>query len=414
MEEEIDLREYVAVLVKHWKAIVAVTAVAAIAALVVSLLLPPTYEATAICVATKPKYQMQFDPKIQSLVDLQVPSKAYAALAKNAELERGIIETLGAALLPQERTIEGLQCMLTVSTPTDPSVIQLKARSSDPQKAALLANTWAELFVQQINELYGQSLDEQRRIEGQLAVADQNLKIAEDALIEFQKRSQIATLQAQIEAELEALSSYLAATKNLELVIQDAQSLKENLQMQGAGPVAVSSGLSTLFLEIDSLNSAARLPVQLQIPIDESIAASTSISQQVQYLDNFMATLKAKQQAIAMAADEIPARILELQGALQREQTERDRLARARDVARETYLTLSRKADEVRIATQVDEGELRIVSQAEAPREPVAPKKGVNTAIAGVLGLMVGVLGAFAVEYFEKPRGSTREAIKGA
>ena len=31
----------------------------------------------------------------------------------------------------------------------------------------------------------------------------------------------------------------------------------------------------------------------------------------------------------------------------------------------------------------------------------VEPKKKLNIAIAGVLGLMVGVFGAFAVEYFE-------------
>ncbi|MBM3149783.1 MAG: hypothetical protein FJZ88_07150, partial [Chloroflexi bacterium] len=121
---------------------------------------------------------------------------------------------------------------------------------------------------------------------------------------------------------------------------------------------------------------------------------------QVQYLDNFMATLRNKQQAIAGAAEEIPPEMLKLQGQLQQEQTELDRLTRARDVAKETWLSLSRKADEVRIAAQVDKDEVRIVSLAEVPAQPVAPKKAMNIAIAGVLGLMVGVFGAFVMEYF--------------
>jgi len=48
IEEEIDLREYVLILLKYWKWIAGLTLIAAVVALIVSLLLPPTYEATAL------------------------------------------------------------------------------------------------------------------------------------------------------------------------------------------------------------------------------------------------------------------------------------------------------------------------------------------------------------------------------
>jgi uncharacterized protein involved in exopolysaccharide biosynthesis len=35
------------------------------------------------------------------------------------------------------------------------------------------------------------------------------------------------------------------------------------------------------------------------------------------------------------------------------------------------------------------------------PEKPVSPRKKLNIAIAGVLGVMIGVFGAFAAEYFE-------------
>ncbi|HEX7593197.1 MAG TPA: Wzz/FepE/Etk N-terminal domain-containing protein [Anaerolineae bacterium] len=47
MEDEIDLRAYLDVLLRRWKWIVGVTLVAALVAGVVSLLMPPTYESTA-------------------------------------------------------------------------------------------------------------------------------------------------------------------------------------------------------------------------------------------------------------------------------------------------------------------------------------------------------------------------------
>ena len=76
------------------------------------------------------------------------------------------------------------------------------------------------------------------------------------------------------------------------------------------------------------------------------------------------------------------------------------RLLRARDVAEEIYLSLAQEAEMARITGQVERA-AEVISPAVAPSEPVQPRTKLNIAIAGVLGLMVGVLGAFAVEYFE-------------
>ena len=48
MEEEIDLRQYVEVLIRSWGWIAGLALVAAAAALGVSFLIPPTYEATVV------------------------------------------------------------------------------------------------------------------------------------------------------------------------------------------------------------------------------------------------------------------------------------------------------------------------------------------------------------------------------
>ena len=55
MEDEIDLREYIAVLIKYWRWIVAASVLAAVVAFVVSSFLPRTYEATASVLMTNPR-----------------------------------------------------------------------------------------------------------------------------------------------------------------------------------------------------------------------------------------------------------------------------------------------------------------------------------------------------------------------
>jgi len=105
--------------------------------------------------------------------------------------------------------------------------------------------------------------------------------------------------------------------------------------------------------------------------------------------------------------------ILALQQQLQESQAEEDRLTRARDVARETYLTLARKVEEVRIAAEDTSGEVRLASHAAVPRKPVGPRKMLNTAVAGALGLMLGVFGAFAVEWWTGDTGDKGNGGKG-
>ena len=54
MDDEFDLWKSIAVFTRHWKWIVGAGLLAALAALIVSLLMSPTYEATTLIAATRP------------------------------------------------------------------------------------------------------------------------------------------------------------------------------------------------------------------------------------------------------------------------------------------------------------------------------------------------------------------------
>ncbi len=411
MEEEIDLREYIAVLIKYRYWIIGLAAVAAVTALVVSFLLPPTYQATALVAVIKPRYAMKFDPRFETLNNVQLPYKAYPVLATGGEVVVTLIDALGESLPPERRSVSDLRSMLEAKNSQDPSMIELTVSARDPEQAALIANRWAEVFVKHANDLYSQSQVERKFFAEQLQEAQETLNEAEKALIEFQSRNEASILSARLNDKKAALNEYLRVARSLRLIVQDAKSLRERLRSQDStNRAALGDELASLFLEIDALNSE-KLPIQLQISGPQSLSDKT-VGEQIVFLDSLIQVLDDKRVILEQEADTLKPDILRLQEELQKVRAEERRLNTARQVAQETYVTISRKLAEAKIAAQDPAGEVQLASKAVVPDRPTSPRKLLNTAVAGTLGLFVGILGAFAIEYWQqgKPRAASPNA----
>ena len=404
MEDEIDLREYIDVLIRHWKAIVALTVIAALVAGVVSFLLPPTYEATALVAAVQPKYQMRFDPKFETLNNIQLPMKAYPALATSDDVLVKVIADLGDVLEEEDREIHAFSGMVEAASSADPSLIALKVKSRDPVKATRIANTWADVVIQEINNLYGQTDEEAQFFEEQVTTAETNLKSAEDALIAYQATNQTNILNTRIAAMQSSLRAYYDAAQAVQLVTQDAHNLIARLRLQPSdAPASLGDDLTSLFLEVQSLSTKHQLPIELQVTSVQSFSGKT-VGEQIQLLEDMVSTLSDKAAALEAEAEKLKPQILDLQEQQQEALTEYERLQLNVSTAKEVYLTVVRKAEESRIAAESEGDEVRLASYAAVPTKPVSPKKKLNVAVAGALGLFVGVFGAFAWEYMSSPR----------
>jgi uncharacterized protein involved in exopolysaccharide biosynthesis len=401
LEEEIDLREYVEVLLRQWKWIAALAVVAAGAAFVVSLLLSPAYEATALVVVTKPRYVMRFDERFETINDIQQPYKAYPSLAESDDLLLKTMAALNPSLSEEAQGLNAFRKKVEAASGDDPSVVELRVTDADPELAARIVNTWAGVFVEQVNILYVETAQDAQFFEAQLAEADIALQKAEQALIEFQRRNQAGVLSAQIDALKGQLSAYLEAQNAIELVMQDAASLKARLALQeGSAAPALADDLAVLLLQIEALSLENQVPLQLQIGGDNPVSSVTKGELTV-FLDGLTTTLRNQSVELESNIAQVKPEILRLQGEIEQFNVEEDRLTRARDVARDTYTTLARKVDEARIAAQDESGEVRLASAAAVPTRPVSPRKLLNTAVAGTLGLMLGVFGAFALEWWQ-------------
>jgi succinoglycan biosynthesis transport protein ExoP len=416
VEEEIDLRQYVEVLVRSWKWIVGLALAAAVAALALSSLIPPTYEAMALVAVTEPRYMMRFDPRFETVNTVQPVYKAYPELASSDDLLQNLLARLSP--FPQGvETFQDLRGMLEAGAGADPSMVRLAARSRDPEEAAHIANGWAELFVAQANEIYGaHSGDQVQFFEDQLERAQAELEEAEQELVAFQARNQGAVQEAQLASAQQDLQDYLVERREIERAVRNGRAMRGRVAAQPADTqVSPGDGLTALLLQLQAFNVQTSRPEQtesyaaeleagpsiwLQISDATLLASERTAGELVVFLDELVAILEARREEIEAQAVALEPQILALQQQLQESRAEEDRLTRARDVARETYLTLARKVEEVRIAAADTSGEVRLASRAAVPRRPVSPRKVLNTAVAGALGLILGVFGAFAVEWW--------------
>ena len=151
-------------------------------------------------------------------------------------------------------------------------------------------------------------------------------------------------------------------------------------------------------LQVKALDAQASTPIQLQVNSGESIS-DKSPAEQIAFLDDLVAILEAKSSEIDGRLAELEPQTLALQERPQEVTAESERLVNARDLASETYLTLSRKLEEARISAQEENGVLQVGSYAAIPEKAVSPRKLMNTAVAGALGLMLGVFAAFALHW---------------
>jgi len=410
VEDEIDLRVYINVLIRYWRLIVGLTVVAAAVAFVVTSLLPRSYQATAMVVVTRPLYQFQFTSEIQNLENANNTSqpqvltgKAALDLATSDATLQEVLDAISNDLPPKERTLTALREMVKAKIGGDPSIINLTANNSDPQRVTKIANTWADLYVRQINDLYGQAGEQLKFFETQLAQAKGDLDKADQALVEFQNRNDASILQAQLTAKQGALSNYLGLNESLKLLLQNLSSLQDQLSRQPASDQStLGDDLSTLSLQMNALNAQSGIPIQLQLPSTGTLSNKT-VGQQAAYLADLAKTIAAKQAEVKKQADALPDEIKTLQGQIQEVNTEGARLNRQRDLAQSVYTTLAQKVGETRIAAQDTSGRVRLASAAAVPDQPVSAKRLTSTAIAAALGMFVAVVAAFAIEYFKQP-----------
>ncbi len=382
MEGEVDLRKYISVLRRHWKLIVTITVIAAFIAGLVSFLSPSTYEARAAVLVTKARSEIVFEPKYRTSLEQDVASqhKALVALVKSSTIATQVIEQLGDKLEPGERGAESILDKVQVRDQGD--FIEISVKSTDPRKAAAIANAWAKSYESHVNSLYSGILQTPEQLQVQANAARKEYEEKQGALADFISDNRISELSWQI-ADKEVLCQ--------------VKSLREQIEAGSSSPTSIAANsLSFILLQTRAFTT---LPTELQISMDQLSSLNTSLDD----VDALISTLEARSGTTrGQSISKLQQEILQLEGELEQESARQRELEKSRDIAWETYTTLDSKVAEVKVAALAQDAVVRVAVVAPVPERPVGPHKGRNTGIALVLGLVVGVLSAFGTEYFKK------------
>ena len=114
-----------------------------------------------------------------------------------------------------------------------------------------------------------------------------------------------------------------------------------------------------------------------------------------------------------MKGEELTAEMQTLEAKLEAEVANKQDLETQRDLTWTTYTMLAQTEAEVMVATQSGGTEVRVASMSTPPTKPVGQGRFSSVAIAGALGLTLGVLGVFALEWWQGDAQRETERQRG-
>ncbi|MGE4274383.1 MAG: YveK family protein [Desulfitobacterium sp.] len=153
MEEGIDLRQYLKILRKRWKIVLALPLIAAIISGAISFyVLIPVYQAsTTLIVGEKTTGMMQDEGRnidYDVLLANQQLTKTYSAIAQSRTVKQNALTELNLPL-----GVEELGTMISVKPVPNTEILEIQVKHSSPELAASIANTVAREFSKTVIEI---------------------------------------------------------------------------------------------------------------------------------------------------------------------------------------------------------------------------------------------------------------------
>ena len=409
-EEEIDLREYINVLLKRKGVIILIFLIAVITAALVSYFyLKPVYEASTILMISKPKYQVELEPKIQTQFTPEVSLATYESLIKDREIEEDVIKKLNLDQLPYEFTPDSLQGMITIESLKNTNLIKMNLQAGEPKLAKDIANVWAALFVEKNKDLNLQeSKEAQVFIEEQLIISGQNLSKIEEEIREFNETNKIEIVENEIKGKAAKILNHELRIADIKISLKKEKARKEQViialnEQDKVLKLSKSITNDQFFHQLMSnITNGNFSDINLTYVSEEANPIYYNLAQQLISADISINSLQAEEKQLKENIDDYWERIESLKQELAQEKLTQSRLEREYNTAKGVYDVLSQKNEEVKIAVATESGLVKIASLAYEPRGPIKPNKKLNILIAGVLGLFVGIFAAFFLEFWQK------------
>jgi len=416
--EEISLRELIEILLKRKIFIIAITAIAVLAAGIISFfVLNPIYEAKVVLMASNISAlnkEQEGTHNIKELLDSisqypQMSIEAYKEQIKNPNIMEQTIKELNL----DEKDINRLTLrnMITLNTVKDTNLITISVKNKDKVLAENIANTVANKFTVHVSEIAKTQADKSSNyIKTQLEIEKAKL---DEALVEYKhylaQPQGLTELEKEVSTKIDLVNTYKTKLLDIEInekkIVASLNAAEKELDKTSEKLLLkksiVDDSLIASYAEGETgkkLKDLANINLEAEEINQNYINLKSQINNFEIYLSDLMAEKEATIKSLEKTRNELETLQVDLADKKHQDKTIMQKV----DFAQSTYEAFLKKYEEIRILKSSDIGDasIIIVSPAVEPIKPIAPNKKLNVAIAGVLGLMLGVLGAFFMEYW--------------
>lgn len=390
MEDELDLTRYLRILVRHARLGIVIFILTAGAILLVNLLRPASYTATATLFAGGPQYQWRFDSRLSPNIPVNVNwQRIFLDLAKDPWF-RSQVAAQVETRFPHKNIGE-----MSVRAGKQ-SLIHIDVTAFTPQDAAGLANAWAEAFAYQAEQLYGATAlaepfaQELKRWEEQYQQAVKAVEefkartgvgIASEGAPSLEGYEWLGALGMELAERSRQLAAHRQAIANLQLLKEQLeQARRQNASLEELSwqlldaPTIAARGILTHEVVAEHLNDAGALAALLDAELTAQQAAATALEER----------LSADQAQLAQLSSEL------------------DRLVEERNLAKENYLTLQRKVSEIEIENRVEGPLVRVVGKAAAPEKRASRDWSVVAVLAITAGAVLAIAASIIAEFMTR------------
>ena len=405
-EEDIDLREYINVLLKRKGIIILIFLIAVITAAIASyFIIEPVYQANVVIMVSK--------PEIENSIVSEPSLEDYKNLITDNVLEEELIKKLNLNKPPIELTPYDLEQMLTVELPKDTYLIKMNLQFSNPKLTKDILNTWAALFVEKNKRLYFDEVKKAKTdIKDKLKLAEQDFFEIEEKVKKFNETDNVKTTEDEIEYKTTKILDFKSRLIDIQLSLEKEKAGEEYII------TAINKQEKILKLNkliVDDQFFRQLLPNITEDNLEIANLAYISevinpiyynLSQELTSANILINSLKAEENQLKKNINDFNLSLEALKEVLKEESTESKsillQLNREYSVKEKLYNNFCKQAEEIWLTEATEEDLLKISSLAYEPTAPIKPNKKLNILIAGVLGLFVGIFVAFFLEFWQK------------
>lgn len=403
------------------------------------------------------KYNLKFDDQAFSMVDNKgrvIGTGKVGELFDIGTLQFRIRKKPGEKVEiiitnPTKRA-EELQKKTSASQIKNTYLVLLKAKSHSPELAASIANALANEYKSYSLETITEAASSSKKfIEEQIDNFGDELNIAEENLRKYKEKTGIFLLDESAKEIISSLAEFEAEKEKAVVELHEVESAIENMEeglaqdeasygaykMMASYPTVSNSPIITnLKARLKALEeqkhelqqkdskspelaeiegNITKLSEELRQATRKIVMAGPSIQDPI-FQSIISNIINKETQAIALqsridALKSIIGRHNQRLNRLPKAEVNLAQLERQKMANEEIYTMLLSKLEESKIAEAMQITEAKIIDPATVPDRPVEPKPKQNTVLGFLLGLLIGVGGAFLLEYLDTSIKSSKE-----